>query len=447
MASVFGLTLPGLTETQSELVLWIAATSLVWLVIVGIVYLVRRPPDPPVGRKTLDLGPEPPAIANFLANDFRVTKQAMAATLLDLAARDIVEIEERGQDVFYIRLRRTGEIRLARYEDRVLDNVRRKASDGVIPVAALTTGQAGQSQAWWRRFAGEVIDDAKARGLSRDALDKRLFTALTALALVPAVPATLLAKGLGGGFATVVVASMILGWVRARQPQRETQQGMDAASRWLGVRAALTEDEQFRKHSPLTVELWDRLLAYGAALGVARAAAGPLAMGTESNRRAWSSYGGRWHEVRVSYPSVWPLGWGRHPLAVLAVGAAIAVPALFLLHAGLGSALATIEGPAKLFALVPWAVVVLAGVLVVRGFLDVVSPPTEMTGSIVRLRMLGDENNRRHYVAIDDGKSERIRALRVRPERYQGLSQGEVVTAKATRRLRYVSEVKDAPSS
>ena len=58
-------------------------------------------------------------------------------------------------------------------------------------------------------------------------------------------------------------------WIRSRHPQRETPEGLAAASRWLGVRAELAANEVFPTHSPLTVELWNRLLAYGAALGVA----------------------------------------------------------------------------------------------------------------------------------------------------------------------------------
>ena len=67
---------------------------------------------------------------------------------------------------------------------------------------------------------------------------------------------------------------------------------MEAASRWLGVRAELAENPVFATHSPLEVELWDRLLAYGAALGVASGASRPLPMGVESDTEAWSSHGG-----------------------------------------------------------------------------------------------------------------------------------------------------------
>jgi hypothetical protein len=77
---------------------------LLWLAAATFVYALRSPPRPPVGPLTLDLGPEPPAIANLLVTEFRVTDEAVPTTSLDLAARRIVEIEERGPDVFYVRL-------------------------------------------------------------------------------------------------------------------------------------------------------------------------------------------------------------------------------------------------------------------------------------------------------------------------------------------------------
>ena len=76
----------------------------------------------------------------------------------------------------------------------------------------------------------------------------------------------------------------------------------------------------FGTHSPLTIELWDRLLAYGAALGVARGASWPLPLRAEQDTVAWSNEGGRWREITISYPRLWPLGWGAEPGSALAVG-------------------------------------------------------------------------------------------------------------------------------
>jgi len=67
--------------------------------------LTRRPPVPPTLPATSDVGPEPPAVANLLANGGRVTPDAVPATLLDLAARRVVGIEETQPGVYDCRLR------------------------------------------------------------------------------------------------------------------------------------------------------------------------------------------------------------------------------------------------------------------------------------------------------------------------------------------------------
>jgi len=110
----------GLGGIQLVLLVSALATSVAWLAAASVVFVSRRPPEPPVGPKTLELGAEPPAVANFLVNDFRVSDDAVPATLIDLAARNLVDIEQRGPGVFYVRLRATGEEPLTSYERRVL---------------------------------------------------------------------------------------------------------------------------------------------------------------------------------------------------------------------------------------------------------------------------------------------------------------------------------------
>ena len=242
------------------------------------------PPQPHVGARTLELGVEPPAVANFLTHGFRVTDDAVPATLIDLAARNVVDIEQRGPGVFYVRLRTTSEEALTSYEHRVLDHLRSVARDGVEPGDALTTGPQHESARWMRGFVSGVVSDAQARGLSRDAVGGAAFTVLTGLAVVPAALIWTVWE-FEAGLMAVVGAVALLGWIRRRHPQRETPAGMDAASRWLGVRAELAENPVFATHSPLEVELWDRLLAYGAALGVASGASRPCPWGSSRTPR------------------------------------------------------------------------------------------------------------------------------------------------------------------
>ena len=134
-------------------------------------------------------------------------------------------------------------------------------------------------------------------------------------------------------------------------------------------------------------------------------------MGVESDTEAWSAYGGQWRRVRISYPRRWPPGWGADPTVALLVGLAVAVGAGVILY---------VSGPsfldAGVFGAVPFAAacvaVVLGAAMVVMAAADW-RTTVEVTGQIIRLRTFGDDKKLRHYVAVDDGESEVIRAWKV----------------------------------
>src|SRR5436190_143258 len=65
---------------------------------------------------------------------------------------------------------------------------RSRAVDGVVPTAALTTGPADTADKWWKGFRGEVVAEAKSRGLSEDLWSARS----KALVTVAAIPAAVL---------------------------------------------------------------------------------------------------------------------------------------------------------------------------------------------------------------------------------------------------------------
>jgi hypothetical protein len=139
--------------------------------------------------------------------------------------------------------------------------------------------------------------------------------------------------------------------------------------------------------------------------------------------------------VRIRYPHFVPLGWGVHPLvvllrAVLALGAAV-----------FGLWLAQDVGNAGLlFVTVLIGVAAVSGVAILWALVDLGST-REVTGQILRLRTHGDDDDKRYYVAVDDGASATIRAWRVKPELYSPLRQYEVVTGTLTRNLRYVRAI------
>jgi hypothetical protein len=157
-------------------------------------------------------------------------------------------------------------------------------------------------------------------------------------------------------------------------------------------------------------------------------------MGAESDYRAWSSYSGQWRAVRIRYPHFVPLGWGLHPLViVLRAGLALAAAVVLWLVA-----------PKELVA-IPAVVVVVAGLVILWALVDLGST-REITGQILRLRAKGDDDDKRYYVAVDDGVSATIRAWRVKPELYSPLRQYEVVTGTLTRNLRYVRAISETES-
>jgi hypothetical protein len=424
-----------------------AVATAVWLAIVGAVRAYRQPREPPELEPTLELGPEPPALAGFLAGNFKVRRDAVPATLLDFCARGLAEIKRVDVNTYACALGDAPREPLARYEQRVWDLLRTRVRGGVVPAQALTSGPGEESKRWWKGFVNEVVDDSQERGLSRDLWPRRLALLVGVLAAVPALLLGL-AFGEDAFFAYLILPVAVIGHVLYGRRQRDTQAGLEAAARWRAVQAKLAEDPVFAEQPPQAVALWERLLAYGAALGVAPGAIRPIPMGSEPENRAWSTYGGRWHQVDVRYrhgPS-----WGQHPgwallqrLLVVMFGVLLSWFLAPLLVDGLDG----VDGGAELIlaALLAAPVVIAVGgvVLAVRAALDLLST-NEVTGEIVRLRLRQNEDSSEYFVALDDGTSRTVRAWAVRPEVYTGLEQGDVVTARVTPRLGYVHSIQRA---
>src|SRR5205823_2765413 len=101
-------------------------------------------------------------------------------------------------------------------------------------------------------------------------------------------------------------------WLAARGPagpvRRPGRRGVPAG---LGVPA-------FAELPPAAVEVWDRYLAYGAALGVT-SVTGVIDLGLQHGGYAWSGYGGRLRRVRVPGRRLAAIG-GPVSLAQIVVG-------------------------------------------------------------------------------------------------------------------------------
>ena len=470
-----------LTRSEAAIRLGVAAgvAAVAWLLLLAVLATISRPRHPDPAPASMEMGgDEPPAVAGMLARGWRVGRDAVPATLLDLAARKVVAIEQVTPERFVVRLRSgpDGGPELTAYETQVLRHVRSLAgADGTVPCEALTTGPEAESAGWRSRFEDAVRKDARNRGLSRGRWSGWMTLLLTLTALAPAllgagaVVATPNSKsstksddnpiGAFIGIAMVIELGLmaIPGSMRA---ERDTRKGREAAARWLGLRDYLHQDQAFADAPPAAVAVWDRYLAYGAAMGVAAGAVRALPLGAESDSEAWSSYGGRWRKVEIDYPKRIPPGWGRHPalatligLASLAAGlfaARIFFPALGDVASRVFDSTRTKGGgfqPLDLLGVALIAIPALViGIWCLRAAFMLVAAVPDLTvrkqldGVVLRIRTRDQE----HYVAVDDGTGDRVRAWVVESTVLNGagLTQGAKVHARVSPRLGHVFELR-----
>ncbi|MFD2763495.1 DUF2207 family protein [Micromonospora eburnea] len=395
-------------------------------------------PAPP----SQDLSEEPPAVASLLGTGWQVTEDAAEATLLDLGARGYLEFRQPDNDPYHTTVHLTGSVPagLNAYERRIYQRVKDLAMDGVVPLTAMTFRDEKAAKSWWKALRREVIADSRARGLSRRRFGPAIVVLLVAVAAVAAA-------GITYGFghwafrtpdkrgddleATIGAAVISFAWLSTvagrYNGERDTAAGRQAASRWMGVRDWLRGHEAFADLPPSAVGLWDRYLAYGAALGATRTASAVIDMGMGDRTRVWSTFGGTWHRVRVRYPSSGRYGETAPKLVFrgvllgvigyfiaryghVVVDIAMQIDAVsasaFAPFAGLTSALITVAG----------AVLLLNGCYtVVRTITDLTAPKT-VTGQVLWIALWRTQTSSSddsppqpitYYLAVDDGTSDR----------------------------------------
>ncbi len=244
--------------------------------------------------------------------------------------------------------------------------------------------------------------------------------------------------------------------------ERNTPAGVDAASRWLGLRRFLAEDPHFDEQPPAAVAIWDRYLSYGAALGVATAAVQGLPLGSESDTEAWSHYGGKWRTVHIDYPKRIPPGWGRPPLLAAAIGLASLLGGLFVariffplmadtlsdMFNSLDDGFEPLDFLAVAIIAIPTVFTTLwlmRAALMLGAAVPDLFVRKEVEGVALRIR----RDEKHSYLAVDDGTGSKIRAWRVEPALLDGagLSQGSAVSATVSPRLGHVSRLVNPPAA
>ncbi|MDG4759467.1 DUF2207 domain-containing protein [Micromonospora sp. WMMD710] len=282
-----------------------------WVVLYVTTVLASRPTVVTPGAAVAGFpGQEPPAVVNLLANGWRQTGDAAQSTLLDLAARRYLELRQADPDSRTTTVHLTGRAPddLNPYERQVYDRVAERAVEGVVPLAALNFSDAAWSTDWSTRLRHAVVADARRLGVSRPRVSRPLVTLLRMLGVVAAGGVAVGSwhyvtrsggDRLGAGAAFVVTA-MVLAAIAGRDlGERDTPAGRAAAARWLGLRARLAGHAATGDLPPAAVTAGDRYLAYACALGRTSSL---ITFGVADRGLLWSSYGGRWRQVSVSYP-------------------------------------------------------------------------------------------------------------------------------------------------
>jgi len=218
-----------------------------WAAQVLVAWLGTMRPLPAPGPATLDPGPEAPAVASLLLLGRRFGPAARAATLLDLAARESLDLEWRpGTLPVCTAVRAPWTRPPPPFEQHVLGRVRARWRRPGTPVAALLPdARDSDRRRWYAEFDRLVVEEAERAGL----VMPRLHQVARALLMIAAgVPAAMLVSFLWGWGAGATWPAVLLGFavwagLAACVPRghRRTEAGRDAARRWLGVRAAVRD--------------------------------------------------------------------------------------------------------------------------------------------------------------------------------------------------------------
>ncbi|GII55599.1 hypothetical protein Pth03_39880 [Planotetraspora thailandica] len=437
--------------------LWIGAAVAagVWLLLLFSMAMATKTPDVKPGPATGALGEESPALVDLITGGWRLTGEAASATVLDLAAKGALAIEEVGPEFSLVRLRREpGDLKP--YEKLVYDHVRSLAVDGVVATGALAEGSRDIGR-WRKSFRKKVIVEARALGLSRMRWSKAQAALLWVTAAGVAVMVGIAAEASGfaadtpdsegsPGVAAGFFCLLLLGGLMSRlNGERGTKLGAETAGRWLGVQKHLADTGRFGEQPAASVTIWGRHLAYAAALGLAPRAVTSLPITTTADaNRAWSDYGGMWHPVQVRYRS--RRFWGRKPLTLIGHGLLAGMMIGVWVFIGLGFATAYDLWPQALLVPTPLLIAgTIAAIPIAFTIIDY-SGNTVIEGQIVRLRVFGESSgdspsNPSYYCAIDEGRSREVDAFGLSAEHYGPLSEGDRVRAVAGRKLGWIRNI------
>jgi hypothetical protein len=443
-----------------------AVVLLVWSTVVISYAAATHPSELESGPATMDLTDEPPAIVNLLVTRCRMNVNAADATLLDLAARRILDLHQPGTDPadLVVRVREPAPAGLVAYERRVFDRLAAVAGARFTPLQEVLGAYTEGGPGWYGDLRAEVIADAKERGLVRPRAAGTvlvLVSVLTGMGL-----AALWLGGLGVALAQHTPASDqrsptsgvinlvgILGWFIASpvtalllivltapllSALRPTAAGYDVGRHWLGVAAWLSAHPVNADLPPAAVAVWDRYLSYGVALGVNPLAARALDLRAGRVVVLTSHYTGRARTVQVRYRRT-RLGYAQAGVQATAAGCVLA-GCLAAWHFAV-PATTPWPLPARFGAGLPLAAVTAwAGYTLIRALHAKLAPVT-VAGQVLASHLWQPRQDKAVdwiELVVDDGRHNRTRPWLVRAERAAALSPGDHVQLRAQPFTRYV---------
>jgi hypothetical protein len=261
-----------------DVVLWTLAVVIAvpgWLLAWVVWRSTRRADREPIGPVPEEL-PEPPsdhdaAQVAVLVGEGRPSRRAIAGTVLELADRGAITIEEYGERlVIRIEPDAQGE---SKREQVVLDGLRANVDDSGEVVGPPVWKH---KVSWWRTFAREARGDMIQAGLVHPAIPLVALTIgliFTVVAIsIPLFNPFLLA-GIVPFFIGVTHALANIGGYKLPREGRELR------ARWAAYARYLAAQGSVRDVGPAAIAIWGPNLSYGVVLGQAERAARPLTPG------------------------------------------------------------------------------------------------------------------------------------------------------------------------
>lgn len=387
----------------------IAGTLAGWLVLYLVSLIGPRLGHGRAGSLPIGAGSEPPAVLNLIAG--RPDRDGLAATLIALSGRGWFSLTQTA----CVLPAETPIEELNAYERRAVVHVaKRTGAHRETPPEALLDGFAGGEDEFLKAFRAEVIDESRARGLSRSTFSGARKALLCMLALIPA-GATVVAAHPGRqltsllplvGFYYLILCVAVL----TKNTERLTRAGQ-------AVLAARESD------------LIRILGSFGS----------PGSLDTGQQDSAWSGYGDSWRPVKIGSTNerMWPgISGGAFTVLVLLIIPGIPVFGIVgdVLAGGHGAELGVLAAIGGNIALTSRAIARFAHL----------PRFAEFDGLVIRQWQTGTEKSEdgiSYFAAIDDGTSAEAWAFPVTEQNYNAMPPGMLVHVKVDPRLHKLLEI------